>query len=175
MKRREFLKSAGLGSCRVDRDRSARHRAIDAGAQMAPDGELAEVARYALGALAKLFAKYVAEATDNKFQIQAFAAGEIVPALQTARRRAERHRRDGPHRLLLLHRQGPDLGAVLRRAVRAERAPAERLVLRRRRAEADRRLRREVQHLQPADGQHRLRRWAAGSAKRSTPSTTSRA
>jgi TRAP-type mannitol/chloroaromatic compound transport system substrate-binding protein len=26
--------------------------------------------------------KYVAEATDNKFQIQAFAAGEIVPALQ---------------------------------------------------------------------------------------------
>jgi len=27
-------------------------------------------------------AKYVAEATDNKFQIQPFAAGEIVPALQ---------------------------------------------------------------------------------------------
>src|SRR5436305_2537427 len=27
-------------------------------------------------------AKYVAEATDNKFQIQVFAAGEIVPALQ---------------------------------------------------------------------------------------------
>ena len=28
----------------------------------------------------ELFAKYVAEATDNKFQIQTFAAGEIVPA-----------------------------------------------------------------------------------------------
>src|SRR3984893_17890939 len=28
------------------------------------------------------FSKYVAEATDNKFQIQTFAAGEIVPALQ---------------------------------------------------------------------------------------------
>jgi TRAP-type mannitol/chloroaromatic compound transport system substrate-binding protein len=27
-------------------------------------------------------AKYVAEATDNQFQIQSFAAGEIVPALQ---------------------------------------------------------------------------------------------
>src|SRR5215468_11574330 len=27
-------------------------------------------------------AKYVAEAMDNKFQIQLFAAGEIVPALQ---------------------------------------------------------------------------------------------
>ena len=29
-----------------------------------------------------LFAKYVAEATDGKFQIQSFAAGEIVPGLQ---------------------------------------------------------------------------------------------
>ena len=28
------------------------------------------------------FAKYVAEATDNKFQVQVFAAGEIVPGLQ---------------------------------------------------------------------------------------------
>jgi TRAP-type mannitol/chloroaromatic compound transport system substrate-binding protein len=27
-------------------------------------------------------AKYIAEATDNKFQVQLFAAGEIVPALQ---------------------------------------------------------------------------------------------
>ncbi|MCA1999244.1 MAG: ABC transporter substrate-binding protein [Hyphomicrobiales bacterium] len=31
---------------------------------------------------AQVFAKYVAEATDNRFQIQAFAAGEIVPGLQ---------------------------------------------------------------------------------------------
>src|SRR5260370_1290079 len=28
------------------------------------------------------FAKYVAEMTDNKFQVQVFAAGEIVPGLQ---------------------------------------------------------------------------------------------
>src|SRR5260370_37010461 len=28
------------------------------------------------------FAKYVAEMTDNKFQIQVFSAGEIVPGLQ---------------------------------------------------------------------------------------------
>src|SRR5262249_32020803 len=28
------------------------------------------------------FSKYVAEATDNKFQVQTFAAGEIVPGLQ---------------------------------------------------------------------------------------------
>src|SRR3974390_1176386 len=30
----------------------------------------------------EVFAKAVAEMTDNKFQIQAFAAGEIVPGLQ---------------------------------------------------------------------------------------------
>jgi TRAP-type mannitol/chloroaromatic compound transport system substrate-binding protein len=30
----------------------------------------------------QMFCKYVAAATDNKFQIQAFAAGEIVPGLQ---------------------------------------------------------------------------------------------
>jgi TRAP-type mannitol/chloroaromatic compound transport system substrate-binding protein len=33
---------------------------------------------------AEIFAKAVAEATDNKFQIQVFAAGEIVPGLQAA-------------------------------------------------------------------------------------------
>ena len=31
-----------------------------------------------------MFSKAVAEATDNKFQIQVFAAGEIVPGLQAA-------------------------------------------------------------------------------------------
>ena len=30
----------------------------------------------------EVFAKAVAEATDNRFQIQVFAAGELVPALQ---------------------------------------------------------------------------------------------
>src|SRR5258708_22198038 len=33
---------------------------------------------------AEIFAKAVTEATDNKFQIQVFAAGEIVPGLQAA-------------------------------------------------------------------------------------------
>ena len=33
-------------------------------------------------ALPRSFAKYVSEATDGKFQIQTFAAGEIVPGLQ---------------------------------------------------------------------------------------------
>ncbi len=33
---------------------------------------------------AETFSKFVAEATDNKFQIQVFAAGEIVPGLEAA-------------------------------------------------------------------------------------------
>ncbi len=33
---------------------------------------------------AETFARFVAEATDNKFQIQVFAAGEIVPGLEAA-------------------------------------------------------------------------------------------
>ena len=49
---------------------------------MAADSQLAEIARYACLELASLFAKYVSEATDGKFQIQPFAAGEIVPGLQ---------------------------------------------------------------------------------------------
>src|SRR4051812_23324046 len=31
---------------------------------------------------AQTFAKYMAEATDNKFQVQTFSAGELVPGLQ---------------------------------------------------------------------------------------------
>jgi TRAP-type mannitol/chloroaromatic compound transport system substrate-binding protein len=38
----------------------------------------------ALYGAAEIFSKIVAEATDNKFQIQVFAANEIVPALQAA-------------------------------------------------------------------------------------------
>ena len=33
---------------------------------------------------AETFSRFVAEATDNKFQIQVFAAGEIVPGLEAA-------------------------------------------------------------------------------------------
>ena len=83
MDRRKFLAAAGAagaGGAAPARCRSG-HRAIVAGAQVAHDGELAQVARYPLRRRGA-FAKYVAEATDNKFQIQSFAAGEIVPGLQ---------------------------------------------------------------------------------------------
>ena len=57
MKRREFLKSAGVGSRRLDGRRRTGDRAVDAGHQMAHADKLAEVARYDLRRLPKYFAR----------------------------------------------------------------------------------------------------------------------
>src|ERR1700755_635392 len=77
----------------------------------------------------EVFAKAVAEATDNKFQIQVFAAGEIVAGPAGRRRGDQRHGRDVPYRVLLLRRQGPDLCVRHRGAVRIEQPHAERLAV----------------------------------------------
>src|SRR6187551_3031700 len=80
MKRREFIKTAGIGA-------AATAVAAPAIAQSMPElrWRLAASWPKSLDTLyggVETFAKYVAEATDNKFQIQTFAAGEIVPGLQ---------------------------------------------------------------------------------------------
>src|SRR5919204_4971731 len=82
MKRREFLKVAGAGV-------GAAAIAKPALAQSAPDLKWRLTSSFpksldTLYGAAEVFAKAVAEATDNKFQIQVFAAGEIVPGLQAA-------------------------------------------------------------------------------------------
>ncbi|HEY7246305.1 MAG TPA: TRAP transporter substrate-binding protein [Xanthobacteraceae bacterium] len=80
MKRRDFLKVAGTGL-------AGSAVAAPAIAQSMPEIKWRLTASWPksldtlYGSLETL-AKYVAEATDNKFQIQAFAAGEIVPGLQ---------------------------------------------------------------------------------------------
>ena len=82
MKRRDFLKSAGVGAATV----AVASPAI---AQSAPESKWRLTSSFpksldTLSGAAEVFAKAVAEATDNKFQIQVFAAGEIVPGLSAA-------------------------------------------------------------------------------------------
>ena len=79
MKRRQFLKAAGIGV-------AASALASPAIAQTAPTIKWRMPCSWpksldTLYGAAEVMAKAVAEATDNKFQIQVFAAGEIIPAL----------------------------------------------------------------------------------------------
>jgi TRAP-type mannitol/chloroaromatic compound transport system substrate-binding protein len=82
MKRRDFLKATGLGL-------AASPIAAPAFAQSMPELKWRLTSSFpkSLDTLyggAEVIAKAVAEATDNKFQMQVFAAGEIVPGLQAA-------------------------------------------------------------------------------------------
>jgi TRAP-type mannitol/chloroaromatic compound transport system substrate-binding protein len=80
MKRRDFLKAGGVGL-------AASAVAAPAIAQSMPEVRWRLAASWpkALDTLyggCEFFCKRVAEVTDNRFQIQPFAAGEIVPGLQ---------------------------------------------------------------------------------------------
>jgi TRAP-type mannitol/chloroaromatic compound transport system substrate-binding protein len=80
MKRREFLKAAGGGL-------AATAVAAPAIAQSMPELKWRLTASWpksldTLYGAPEYMAKRIAEITDNKFQIQVFAAGEIVPGLQ---------------------------------------------------------------------------------------------
>jgi TRAP-type mannitol/chloroaromatic compound transport system substrate-binding protein len=81
MKRRDFIKVTGLGVA------GAATMAAPAIAQSMPEIKWRMTTSWpktldTLYGGAGELAKAVADATDNKFQIQVFAAGEIVPALQ---------------------------------------------------------------------------------------------
>jgi TRAP-type mannitol/chloroaromatic compound transport system substrate-binding protein len=82
MKRRQFLTAAGAGL-------TSAAVASPAIAQSAPEIKWRLTSSFpksldTIYGASDTFAKYVSEMTDNKFQIQAFAAGEIVPGLQAA-------------------------------------------------------------------------------------------
>src|ERR1700751_2138379 len=83
MKRRDFLKVAG----RPGPATAATAVAMPAIAQSMPELKWRCTSSFpksldTLFGASDVFAKAVAEATDHKFQIQVFAPGEIVPALQ---------------------------------------------------------------------------------------------
>jgi TRAP-type mannitol/chloroaromatic compound transport system substrate-binding protein len=82
MKRREFLKSAGVSVAGLVVAKPAL-------SQTMPDLKWRLTSSFpktldTLYGASEVFAKAVAEASDNKFQIQVFAAGEIVPGLAAA-------------------------------------------------------------------------------------------
>ncbi len=80
MKRREFIKVAGIGA-------ASAAVASPAIAQSSPEIKWRLTSSFpksldTIYGAAEVFSKAVAEATDNRFQIQVFAAGEVVPGLQ---------------------------------------------------------------------------------------------
>jgi len=81
MKRREFLKVSAAGAA------ATAAVASPAIAQSMPEVKWRLTSSFpksldTIYGAAEIMAKHVAEATDNKFQIQVFAAGEVVPGLQ---------------------------------------------------------------------------------------------
>ncbi|MFI5000044.1 MAG: TRAP transporter substrate-binding protein [Reyranellales bacterium] len=84
MQRRKFLRTAGVGSAAVAASATLAAPAI---AQSMPELKWRMTSSFpkSLDTLyggAERLSRIVAEATDNKFQIHVFAAGEIVPGLQ---------------------------------------------------------------------------------------------
>src|SRR4051794_2856609 len=83
MDRRSFVSSAGIAAA------AATTLAAPAIAQIAPELKWRMTSSFPKGldtiyGAAETFSKYVLEATDGKFHIQVFAAGEIVPGLEAA-------------------------------------------------------------------------------------------
>ena len=126
MKRREFLKTAGAGLA------ASTTVAAPAIAQSMPELKWRCTTSWPKSldvpySAAETISKYVAEATDNKFQIQSFAAGEIVPALQAVDA-VENGTVEMCHTAAYYFIGKSDLRALLLHTFRAEFAPAECLV-----------------------------------------------
>ena len=154
MKRRQFLKTAGAGA-------AATAIASPAIAQSMPEtkwrltSSFPEIARHDLRR-GRSFRQGGGGSDRQQIPDPGVRRGRNRARPAGRRRGDQRHRRDVPHRFLLLCRQGPDLRVRHRGAVRAEQPHAERLAVFRRRHGADERLLQEGQHLRHSVRQHRL-------------------
>ena len=122
---------------------------------------------------AQTFAKYMAEATDNKFQIQTFAPGEIVGGLQ-ALDAVQTGTVECAHTPTLLSTSARSRRSAIGTGVpfSLECAPAAFLVALRRRQGDHQRGARQVQLRSPSPAAIPAPRWAASSARRSRRSPT---
>jgi TRAP-type mannitol/chloroaromatic compound transport system substrate-binding protein len=82
MKRREFLKTAGVGAIASVVAKPALSQAMPE-LRWRLTSSFPKSLDIPYGA-SEVFAKAVAQASDGKFQIQVFSAGEIVPGLSAA-------------------------------------------------------------------------------------------
>jgi len=102
MQRRSFLKKASLGAVA-----GSAVVAAPVFAQDAPtlNWRLASSFPKSLDTLfgtSELFSKYLSEATNGKFSVRNFAAGEIVPPFQVLDA-VQKHGRNGAFKRVLLH------------------------------------------------------------------------
>ena len=84
MQRRKFLRTAAIGTAGVA---SASTLAAPAIAESMPELKWRMASSFpksldTLYGTGEIFARYISEMTDNKFNVRIFAAGEIVPGLQ---------------------------------------------------------------------------------------------
>ena len=175
MKRRDFIKATGVGVA------GAAGIAAPAIAQSAPEikwrmtCELAEIARYAVWRR-RAVGQGGRRSDRQQVPDPGFRRRRNRSRPAGGRCRAERHRRDGAHRVVLLFRQGPDLR--LRHLGRRS-DPNQRdqpgLVHARRRQGSAQRVLQEIQRHSRSLPAIPAARWAAGSARKSTPLPISRA
>ena len=174
MERRQFVKVAELGvaaSC----DCKARHRAGSPGDQVAPAPRAFRSRSTRSTARPRCSPRRVAEATDGKFQIQVFAAGEIVPAFRRVDAVSNGTVEMCHTGSYYFFGKDPTfaLGSAIPFGLNArQRTPG---CMHGGGIELMQRVLRQVQHLRPSRAATPAPRWAAGSARRSRRSPTSRA
>ena len=171
MERRSFIKHTGLAGILAAGSAPAFAQGAP-GDQVALRVELPEVARTIDGA-SEVDVEKRGGATGGKFDVQVFAAGEVVRPSGRGRG-PERYRSMRPHGELLLCRQGPTF-AFGTRSRSASSASVRCVVVFGGGEKVMNEFYKEIQHSRRSCAATPARRWAAGTARKSSPSPISRA